>query len=53
MTREAVSGKDVQGDKHLKKIDARPKRKINISNPENGWDKELDVQNVILTGKYG
>jgi hypothetical protein len=30
---------------------ARPKRKMNISNSENGWDKGLDVHNLILTGK--
>jgi hypothetical protein len=52
MTRSIVSSKAFQGDEHLKKIDARPKRKVNISNSENGWDKEPDVHNLILTGKY-
>jgi hypothetical protein len=52
MTRPRVSKKDVQTDKHLKKIDATPKRQINISNSENGRDKELYADNLILTGKY-
>jgi hypothetical protein len=52
MTRSTVSRKDLQGDEHLKKIDAGPKRKMDISNSENGWDKGLDVHNLILTGKY-
>jgi hypothetical protein len=51
MTPSTVSSKDVQRDKHLKKIDARPKTKMNISNSESGWDKGLDVHNLILTGK--
>jgi hypothetical protein len=51
MTRSGVSRRDVQTDKHLKKIDALTKRKINISNSENGRDKELDADNLILTGK--
>jgi hypothetical protein len=51
MTRSAVSRKDVQVDKHLKKINS-PAKKLNISNSENGRDKELDVDNLILTGKY-
>jgi hypothetical protein len=52
MPPSTVSSKDVQRDKHLKKIDIRPKRKMNISNSENGWDKGLDVHKMILTGKY-
>jgi hypothetical protein len=52
MTPATVSSKDFQRDKHLKKIDVRPKRKMNISNSENWWDKQLDVRNLILTGKY-
>jgi hypothetical protein len=52
MTRSGVSRKDVQIDKHMKKIDATTKRKINISNSENVRDKELDADNLTLTGKY-
>jgi hypothetical protein len=53
MASSTVSSNDVQRDKSVKKIDARPKRKINIPNSENGWYKGLDVHNLILTGKYG
>jgi hypothetical protein len=33
------------------KTDSHPKRKINISNSENGVDKEANVQNLILIEK--
>jgi hypothetical protein len=43
---------DRKRSSHLKKIDAHPNRKINVSNSENGWDKGLDVHTLLPTGKY-
>jgi hypothetical protein len=51
MTRSAASSKDVQGDQDLTKVEDNPKTQTNISNSENGWEKESGVHNLILTGK--